>query len=246
MAGSNEGTYYLYPQQPYILELNAPNEEVKLTRTGPDAVNISHKDPYTQQWSAPTPLDMSSGLYSGMQQQSANPSTGSAAYSGSQAQDGLYFGPVTPSTYTNPPTQTYQAPAAPQQTYQAPAAPTQTYQAPAAPQQNAGVFVPLQSAGPPASQGGAGASNTGSPALAAVGTQGGQSSSSGKTSESGSKSGGNETSSKSKDASSKDSDSKDGKSKSNSTPKKKNAGAGVCMGTAGVAFVAILCSMLMF
>lgn len=67
-GGPNDGTYYLFPSQPYVLELNTPNEEIKLSRTAPDLVEISHKDPYTQQWSHPTPIyseQMQSGWHGG-------------------------------------------------------------------------------------------------------------------------------------------------------------------------------------
>lgn len=52
----DNGNFYMYQTQPYVLELNTQNEEVKLSKTSPNSVEISHKDPYTQQWSAPKPL----------------------------------------------------------------------------------------------------------------------------------------------------------------------------------------------
>lgn len=65
---ADEGTYYLFPTQPYVLELNTPNEEFKLSKTSPSSVEISHKDPYTQQWSAPKPLNREASAGAGYAQ----------------------------------------------------------------------------------------------------------------------------------------------------------------------------------
>lgn len=55
-TASHDGVYYMFPGDPYVLELSAINDELRLSKTSPNHVEISHKDPFTQQWSEPRPL----------------------------------------------------------------------------------------------------------------------------------------------------------------------------------------------
>jgi len=331
-----EGTYYLFPQHPYILELNAPNEEVKLTRSAPEVVEISHKDPYTQQWSAPVPLDRDWTYYNQNPQtnQAAgmNYASGDSNYHTTHAAPQTFQAPAVQygsgdsdnynAAYTTP--QTYQAPAmkygsgdsnkyattytAPQTTHsndslnfgpssapymQAAIQPQSTgnyhYQAPQ--QQNTGMnygayaqapqqygyqtaqhsspsaapmsFTPQQGAGSynqnhgsmgtqpsgtsgPNESGDSGTTKKGSNgAVGVVDTKSGDKASNTTKNASGKNSDGNTTSSK-KNGSSKDKDNENTRNKSDTKPKKKNAGAGVCMGTISITLLGVLLSMFMF
>jgi hypothetical protein len=73
---SDSGVYYLFSGEPLLLELNTPNEEVLISKTGDNQISYSHKDAYTSAWSPPvtapvgesSPTGASGGFYS-------NPST---------------------------------------------------------------------------------------------------------------------------------------------------------------------------
>lgn len=254
---NEEGTLYLFPDQPYILELNDPNEEVLLTRSGPDNVEVSHRDPNTQQWSTPTPLAKDAGNYNVTPQSSnsrsyaQNPST----YSSQQPQGDLYFGPSSAGNAGSGFQNTAQNVGYQDASYAQPisfAPQQQDYNSYAANPSFVGGGLIASNGGGGVSRGGTTSGGDGSTSGANQPGSGGSSAvgASGSGSADGKKSDGKSSSSKDKDKDSK-SKSKDSKSsssdkKSGSSAKKKNSGAGVCMGTVGIAVLTVMCSMIMF